>query len=381
MRTLICIFSLWLLAASVGWSQQPSQRELETVRARIAALGQSMASRTRERSTLQATLRTTETKLAAAETDRRNVARQQQRADERLRAAEERLRIQQQALASERNELARQLRAAYVSGQQERIKLVLNQGSPASIGRLMQDYRYLNTARLGNLESLTVALVAIQTTRADIQSEQQALSRLASRADTLISQLRKGRSQRQQLLQKIDRELVDQEALLAELNQREQDLANIIAELSNILADYPVNAEAPLSDLRGKLTWPVAGDMVTRFGQRRRGDVSSKAVVLATDAGADVRSIYHGRIVFADWLPGMGLLLIIDHGDSMLSLYGYNESLLKAVGDWVTPGEVIATVGNTGGQREPALYFEMRRGTRALNPSTWFRNRPTRQRR
>ena len=104
--------------------------------------------------------------------------------------------------------------------------------------------------------------------------------------------------------------------------------------------------------------------------------MSSKGVVLAADSGTDIRAIYHGRVAYADWLPGMGMLLVIDHGDDLLSLYGYNETLLKEVGDWVTPGEVIATVGNTGGRSRPGLYFALRRGSQPLNPSRWFQGSP-----
>ncbi|MEM8546968.1 MAG: peptidoglycan DD-metalloendopeptidase family protein, partial [Pseudomonadota bacterium] len=381
-HSLVVLGRLAALGAGRARAQQrPSEIELAQVRERIEKIGTQMAARTRERSTLQGSLAESEQAITAAEQERRSVADRQRRTDERLRAAEARLALQRQALRTEQAELARQVRAAYMSGQQERLKLLLSQGSPAELGRLMADYGYLNRARLGNLDALASALAQISATRAEIDAEVAALARLARDADALIERLRTRRDERRELLARIDRELSDQEVLLRELNQREQDLAAILAELSDILAGYPVNSEVPLRDMRGELTWPVAGDLSRRFGERRRRGLTSKGVVLTTDAGADVRSIYHGRVAFADWLPGLGLLMIIDHGDDLLSLYGYNETLQKTVGDWVAPGELIATVGNSGGQRQPGLYFELRRGTEALNPDRWFRNRPSRQRR
>ncbi|MGB7445252.1 MAG: peptidoglycan DD-metalloendopeptidase family protein, partial [Coleofasciculaceae cyanobacterium] len=280
-------------------------------------------------------------------------------------------------LQTERAELARQLRAAYTSGRQERVKLALNQQSPAELGRMMTYYRYLGDARIANINSLRRGLETLAALRAEAQTERDTLTRLAGEADTLIATLARGREERKRLIASMDRKLQQQTALLAELAQQEQDLNNLLSELSSILSDYPISAEEPISQLRGKLTWPVSGTLVTSFGQARGvSKVRSKGVVLATAAGSEVRSIYHGRIAYADWLPGLGLLVIIDHGDGLLSLYGYNETLQKSVGDWISPGEVIATVGNSGGQAQPALYFELRRGKEAVNPRPWFRNRP-----
>ena len=125
------------------------------------------------------------------------------------------------------------------------------------------------------------------------------------------------------------------------------------------------------------MTWPIAGALIHDFGQPRAGgDIKWNGVVLAARRGQEVRSIYHGRVAFADWLAGMGLLVIVDHGEGFMTLYGYNETILKNPGDWVAPGDVIATVGESGGQSEAGLYFELRRGTEPLNPRRWITRRP-----
>ncbi|MEL6868526.1 MAG: peptidoglycan DD-metalloendopeptidase family protein [Pseudomonadota bacterium] len=376
---LLCLLAL--MVCPLAAAQVASERQLNDVRERIAKLSAQMTARTQERGSLNRSLADIEKSLAAAQQRRRDVSRQQTAANARLADAQKQYAQEELALAAERQELARQLRAAYTSGRQERIKLVLNQQSPEQLGRMMTYYRYLNDARVGNIDALRDLLGRIAALQGSINEERAQLARLADEADALVAQLTEGRAERKTLLSEIDAQLQRESAMMSELNQRERDLANLLAELSNILADYPVNAEAPLSELKGKLTWPVAGDLVTAYGDRRSANLRSNGVVLATDAGSDVRVIYHGRVAYADWLPGLGLLIIVDHGDDLLSLYGYNETLLKSVGDWVSPGDIIATVGNTGGQARPALYFELRSQGKPLNPGRWFRNKPSRSRR
>ncbi len=164
---------------------------------------------------------------------------------------------------------------------------------------------------------------------------------------------------------------------VARLAAQEKDLTRLIDELSTILSDYPISSEQPFSEHKGKLTWPVAGTLLHDYGQPRvGGNIKWNGVVLAAPRGREVRAIYHGRIAFADWLAGMGLLIIVDHGEGYMTLYGYNETLQKNAGDWVAPGDVIATVGDSGGQSEAGLYFELRRGTRPVDLRQWVTRRP-----
>jgi len=129
--------------------------------------------------------------------------------------------------------------------------------------------------------------------------------------------------------------------------------------------------------LSGRLTWPVAGRLIQDYGQPRgNGRLRWNGVLIAAPAGREVRAVYHGRVAYADWLPGLGLLVVVDHGDGYLSLYGHNESLLKSAGDWVAPGDVLATVGQSGGQATPALYFEIREGREPVDPGDWVTRRP-----
>ena len=161
------------------------------------------------------------------------------------------------------------------------------------------------------------------------------------------------------------------------LAAEEKDLTRLIAELTSILSDYPITSDAPFTELKGGLTWPVAGTLLHDFGQPRAGGgLKWNGVVLAASRGSEVRAVYHGRVVFADWLAGLGLLVIVDHGDGYMTLYGYNETTLKSTGDWVAPGDVIATVGDSGGQARAGLYFEIRQGAKPVNPKAWITRQP-----
>jgi murein hydrolase activator len=136
---------------------------------------------------------------------------------------------------------------------------------------------------------------------------------------------------------------------------------------------YPVQGNDAFAHLRGKLGWPVTGHVVARFGETRAGGVKWDGVLVATERGAPVRAVYQGRIIYADWLPGLGLLTIVAHGDGYMSLYGHNERLYKAVGERVAAGDAIASAGDSGGSSRPELYFEIRKGGKPVDPRPWFK--------
>ena len=126
--------------------------------------------------------------------------------------------------------------------------------------------------------------------------------------------------------------------------------------------------------MRGKLAWPTTGRVIARYGQTRAGGLKWDGVLLSTTRGAPVRAVYHGRVIYADWLAGLGLLVILDHGDGYLSLYGHNEQIYRKVGERVTAGDPVAAAGDTGGRSSPELYFEIRRAGRPVSPIPWFRS-------
>jgi septal ring factor EnvC (AmiA/AmiB activator) len=186
---------------------------------------------------------------------------------------------------------------------------------------------------------------------------------------------RRGKTRREVLTQ-IDKALQDSAATLAAREQDRTQLESLLEEIDRALAQLmPQESVEPFSAARGSMPWPVDGRITTRFGASRNlGKMRWQGVRMAAEPGSTVTAIHHGRVVYADWLRGSGLLLVIDHGDGYMSLYAHNESLLRDVGDWVTAGAPVSTVGDSGGQSEPGLYFEIRRNGKPTDPQQWCRS-------
>ena len=351
--------------------------ELEEVRERISDLKQSMDARAADRDRLTAKLQDAEIVLSEKRIRLREIDRERQYTTKRKVKLDAEMADREAALDEESTELAAQVRAAYMSGSQEKIKMLLNQDDPATLGRVISYYAYLNQYRAGNIETMSARIRELAQLRSQVLVEEARLADIGSRRRTELTRIDKAQERRQQLLAALNDKIADEGNEISRLAAQEKDLARLISELTSILSDYPISSEDPFSEHRGRLTWPVAGTLVHDFGQPRvGGKLKWNGVVLAAPRGREVRSVYHGRVVFADWLAGMGLLVIVEHGEGYMTLYGYNETILKNTGDWVAPGDVIATVGDSGGQAQAGLYFEMRRGTAPVNPGRWVTRRP-----
>lgn len=356
---------------------QIKARELEQVRKKISALKSSMDERAEERDRVTGELQAAEVLIAEKRAFLRDLERQHAESEKKKGAIEDRLARREDELAGETGQLASQVKAAYTSGRQERLKLLLNQHDPATMGRLLTYYRYMSDYRGEKIETMNRHIAELAELRAEAAAEESRLAVLTNTRAAELKELDAAQAERQALLASLNARIADEGAQIDRLAAEERDLARLITELTSILSDYPVTSEAPFSNLKGNLTWPVAGRLIHDFGQPRAGGkVTWNGVVLAAPRGSQVRSIYHGRVVFADWLAGMGLLVIVDHGEDYLTLYGYNETTLKMAGDWVAPGDVIATVGDSGGQQQTGLYFEVRKGTRPQNPRQWVSRQP-----
>jgi septal ring factor EnvC (AmiA/AmiB activator) len=353
------------------------ERELEQVREKIEQLKQSMDKIAADRDRVTAALQNAEVVISEKRIRLRELQREQQFSAKRKAELDDKLARREAELDDESAELAEQVRAAYMSGSQEKIKLLLNQRDPATLGRLMAYYGYLNEYRADNIEAVTAHIRELADLRSQVAAEEARIAEITRRRYTELTELNTAQESRQELLASLRTRISNENSEVERLAAEEKDLSRLIAELTSILSDYPITSESPFSDHKGRLTWPVAGTLVHDFGQPRAGaGMKWNGVVLATARGHEVRSIYHGRVVFADWLAGLGLLVIVDHGEGYMTLYGYNETILKKSGDWVAPGDVIATVGESGGQPQPSLYFEIRKGTQPVDPRQWVTRRP-----
>lgn len=353
------------------------EQELEEVRRRISELKESMDQRAEERSVVTAELESAELLIAAKRLKLNDIEREREVSEIRKAELESQIASKEKELVGEREQLADQARAAYMSGGQERIRLLLNQRDPATLGRQLKYYEYLANYRADNIESVSAHLATLAELHGSVERETRRLAELADAETREMQALNTAQGRRQELLASLDARLSSEGAEVERLAAEERDLARLIAELSSILSDYPITSEDPFAELKGRLTWPVAGKVTRNYGDNRAsGQLKWKGVVVSAPRGREVRSVYHGRVVFADWLAGMGLLAIVDHGEGYMTLYGYNETLLKSPGDWVAPGDVIATVGDSGGQAEAGLYFEVRQGTQPVDPSAWVSRQP-----
>jgi septal ring factor EnvC (AmiA/AmiB activator) len=385
-RLFLCVVPLLLLQAPAGLAQDDGlarvkERELERVRERISELKAQMDDRAAERDRITADLQEAEVRISRQRIQLAELERQRDFSETRIEELGIRTRKRKADLGQETEQLATQVRAAYTNGRQERVKLLLNQRDPASIGRMMTYYRYLSEFRGTNIDTVNGQLAELAGLHDEAAKERDRLTALAAARQAELDRLDAAQKERQELLAALAIKMQQEGEEIDRLAAEEKDLTRLIAELTSILSDYPITSDAPFTELKGGLTWPVAGTLAHDFGQPRAGGgLKWNGVVLAAPRGSEVRAVYHGRVVFADWLAGLGLLVIVDHGEGYMTLYGYNETTLKSAGDWVAPGDVIATVGDSGGQARPGLYFEIRQGARPVNPGAWVTRRPGRGR-
>src|SRR5690554_6253260 len=362
----------FLLVGAPAEAQRDEQAKLDDVRRRIGELERRLERQNAERGETAAALRRVELEIAAA---RQALEEVEARADNaRRRAAEletERAAIDRR-LSGEKALLAEQLRVAYMNGRAEFLKLLLSQESPADFGRMMVYYGYFSRSRGAHLRAVAKDLEDARRVAVEAESVAAELDALSTRRAAELAALERSRAERQALLAELETSIAAAGGELERLRDEERRLVELVTELGNLLAGFPVDSEEPFERLKGRLAWPVAGEIAADYGQRRSGGLRWNGVLLSAPAGTPVRAVYHGRVAFADWLQRLGLLMVIDHGDGYMTLYGHNDALLKEPGDWVRPGEPIAEVGSTGGRQDPALYFEIRHRGEPVNPRAWM---------
>lgn len=400
----ILVLSSLAAPALADDSKAQTEQQLEATRQEVQELKKLLEQLQREKSQVQQQLRQTETEAGNLERQirelRREAGENQQQLDE--------LERQKKKIDESRREQQRliglQARAVYQSGGAEPLKLLLNQQDPATFSRTLTHYEYLNRARLEQLADYArtreqlVELERQQHTRREALVRQQQV--LAQRQ----ARLAEVRKERQQVLARLESTRSDRTARLQERQREQAELQQVLKTIEQTLARRAREAEqerqrqlarrqapddeapwlsnaatryygGPFDQARGKLPWPVQGRLIARFGAPRGEDSRTTwdGVLIGANAGQPVRAVHGGKVVFAEWLRGAGLLLILDHGGGYLSLYGHNQSLLKQAGDIVAAGDTIATVGSSGGQSGPALYFAIRQQGRPSDPAQWCR--------
>lgn len=277
-------------------------------------------------------------------------------------------------LKKQRFVLAEQLRSAYALGSHQNMKMLLNQQDPSEIGRIQVYFDYLNKAREDEIQQF---IKSIESKQQQEKALSRSLSSQQAALKTRINQkstLKKQRLKRNQLLIQLNEKIANQEQILTGLESSRNKIEDLLRSLGQLLADIPAapDKNKPFKQQKGFLPWPAQGPFLARYGQsRNRGDLKWNGILIGSAYGKSVRAISHGRVAFSDWLQGYGFIIILDHGDGYMSLYGHNESLFKQAGDWVTASEIIATTGDSGGQPDPGLYFEIRARGKPIDPYLW----------
>ncbi|MBU1332781.1 MAG: murein hydrolase activator EnvC [Gammaproteobacteria bacterium] len=411
LRALLLICLTCLLTPAFADEKADAQKQLEAARSDVAELKKLLEQLQRDKSGVQSELKKTETEMGELQKQVDGLQRDLKSSEGEIQRLDKEKKQLEGARLEQQRLIGIQARAAYQSGRQEYVKLLLNQQNPERFARTLTYYDYISQARMEQLATFNETLRQLNNVEQDIVQQQAQLLEQKSALDSRRTQLAEVRKERQVALARLNKEFTERDRKLKARQEDQAQLAQVLKTIEQTLARQAREAEAararaladareqeerqarpsapssgplvsagasyggPFAQARGKLPWPVDGRLVARYGTPRGDDARTKwdGVLIGASAGSQVRAVHGGRVVFADWLRGAGLLVILDHGNGYLSLYGHNQSLLKDAGDVVKTGEPIATVGTTGGQDTPALYFAIRQQGRPSDPAQWCR--------
>ena len=263
-------------------------------------------------------------------------------------------------------------------GRQEQLKLLLNQSDPAGLGRTLTYYGYFAEERRGKIDAIQSQMARLQQLVAEIDQQGAQLKTLETDAGREMAALQRARADRTAALAALTTQVANGNQELANLKREEQAVESLVADLARVMQDFPVDATQSFDRMRGKLPWPVQGRVIAHYQEQHTNSAPGmrwNGEMIEAARGAKVRASYFGRVVYADWLQGLGLLIIIGHSGGYMTLYGHSEVLYKSVGDWVSPGDVIAALSD-GGAAAPQLYFEIREGRKTVDPRAWLKANP-----
>jgi len=268
--------------------------------------------------------------------------------------------------------LAKQIRSAYMTGNYDFAKMLLNQQDAANFERTITYYQYLNKARKSQIDSFNLLVKDLQKVNAKLIDNTNELEQLKGKQLEQQQALKSNQTQREGTLIAMQSTIESEEAKIAQLQINEKNLVEALTRAQQQLDKQDVTLTG-LSALKGRLLMPVEGNLRKMFGRFRQGQIKWKGVVINGTAGDSVIAIHHAKVLYSDWLRGFGLVTVLDHGDGFMSLYGHNQALLKQAGEAVQAGEAIALLGQSGGQSRPNLYFEIRHKGRPINPVSWLK--------
>ena len=376
-RAFLCAIVLWpeLVCAATSAASQ-NEAALQQVRSAIESLRKDIVATQTQHDSVRTELADIERQIGTVHKRIRHLRREQQRQQNKLSELTGKEKSLQQEVAAQRDLLARQIRAAYAIGQQEYLKLWLNAQDPAAVSRTSQYYDYMNRARAQRITQARTSMEKLLAVGASIRVERDSLAQLQQQQETIKQELEVRSRSRTSLMQQLKAQLLSKEQQLQRNLEDEKRLNKLIASLREVIPDILMapGSRTAFGKLKGKLHWPTQGRVQDTFGKKREsGRKLTNGVLIQAEEGREVRAVSQGRVAYADWLRGYGMLLILDHGDGYMSLYGHNQAIYKELGEWVQSGEVIAAVGKSGGENQSSLYFEIRHNGKPDNPLRWCR--------
>ena len=361
------------LAARLPPAHSPQQRE--ALRHAIEELQRKQQRTRAEKDSVSAELETLEKQIGELARRLRDLSGKRKQLEARRAALLKEKDAQQLELDRLRRELAALVRAAYLAGREERLKLFLNQGDPALLNRILGYHDYLTRARSEKLKRLAAGLQELERLSTEVAAQQQALEQLATDCREEQRRLEARNEERKALLARLERQLRDEGERLRRMREDEQRLSRIVEDAQAALRNLELPEHREFRERKGRLIWPLKGRLAATFGTEKIGNLRWDGVIIRAPEGREVKAVHSGRVAYADWLRGYGLLVIIDHGDGYMTLYGHNQSLFKETGDWVSEGEVIGVAGRSGGLRKPGIYFGIRHKGKAVDPVRWCRRK------
>jgi septal ring factor EnvC (AmiA/AmiB activator) len=276
------------------------------------------------------------------------------------------------SLDAQKSVLAKQIRSAYMTGNYDFAKMLLNQQDAANFERTITYYQYLNKARKSQIDNFNLLVKDLQKVNANLIENQSDLKQLKSKQLEQQQTLTLNQINREKTLLSMQNAIESDEVKIAQLQINEKNLLEALTRAQQKVDKLDITLNG-LSDFRGRLLMPAQGNLRKMFGRFRQGQIKWKGVVINGIAGNSVIAIHHAKVLYSDWLRGFGLVTVLDHGDGFMSLYGHNQALLKQAGEVVQAGEAIALLGQSGGQSRPNLYFEIRHKGKPINPVNWLK--------
>ncbi|MCD2449029.1 peptidoglycan DD-metalloendopeptidase family protein [Methylicorpusculum oleiharenae] len=368
---------LYLLCVAIVQAEQDkTAEELSRIQSEISQANQTLSENQEQQGKLMAELAEIEKQYGITVVSLKAMEKQIAEKQQKLRKVKDETNSLSSDIREQKTALEVLIKAAYAMGKKDKLKLMLNQQDPALSSRILVYYDYLNKDRLAKLDYILEAqsrLTALQLEQAkDNEILEQNLKVNEAQQKLLVDT----QAKRKELLALLEKDYSSTQAKLNQLQEGEQRLHKVVAGLQRfnfkevIKSVFDLSSDQPFENLKGNLPWPVEGQIVQKFGSRRM-DSRWDGVLIEASEGTELKAVSNGRVVFADWLRGYGLLIIIDHNDGYMTLYAFNQSLYKSVGDQVKAGEVIAAVGKSGGRDQPGLYFGVREQGKPVDPLLW----------